>query len=74
MPMYNLIENSDAYFKTSRSLWQYYGDEPAPDNNSNITDFPADNSNSISFKFKQQITEQTVAQTVEETVAQKMLK
>ena len=59
MPMYNLIENSDAYFKTSRSLWQYYGDEPAPDNNSNITDFPADNSSSISFKFKQQITEQT---------------
>ena len=59
MPMYNLIENSDAYFKTSRSLWQYYGDEPAPDNNSNITDFPADDSNSISFKFKQQITEQT---------------
>ena len=26
MPMYNLIEYSDAYSKTSRSLWQYYRD------------------------------------------------
>ena len=28
MPMYNLIEYSDNYPKTSGSLWQYYGDEP----------------------------------------------
>ena len=28
MPMYNLIEYSDNYAKTSRSLWQYYRDEP----------------------------------------------
>ena len=56
MPMYNLIEYSDAYSKTSGSLWQYYRDEPALDNNDNIIDFPANNSNSISFKFKQQIT------------------
>ena len=27
MPMYNLIEYSDNYSKTSRSLWQYYRDE-----------------------------------------------
>ena len=26
MPMYNLIECSDAYSKTSASLWQYYRD------------------------------------------------
>ena len=26
MPMYNLIEYSDNYSKTSRSLWQYYKD------------------------------------------------
>ena len=26
--MYNLIEYSDNYAKTSRSLWQYYRDEP----------------------------------------------
>ena len=32
MPMYNLIEFSDAYSKTSESLCQYYRDEPALDN------------------------------------------
>ena len=57
--MYNSIENSDAYSKTLGSLWQYYRDEPALDNNNNIIDFPANNNNSISFKFKQKITEQT---------------
>ena len=57
--MYNLIEYSGAYLKTSGSLWQYYRDEPALDNNDNITDFPAANNNSKSFKSKQQLTEQT---------------
>ena len=33
MPMYNLIEYSDNYSKTSGSLWQYYKDDP----NDNIT-------------------------------------
>ena len=28
MSMYNLIEYSDNYSKTSGSLWQYYKDEP----------------------------------------------
>ena len=28
MPMYNLIEYSDNYSKTSESLWQYYKDDP----------------------------------------------
>ena len=28
MPMYNLIEYSDNYAKTSGSLWQYFRDEP----------------------------------------------
>ena len=41
MPMYNLIEYSNNYAKTSRSLWQYYRDEP----NDNLA-------NSESFKFK----------------------
>ena len=27
MPMYNLIEYSDNYLKTSGSLWQYYKDQ-----------------------------------------------
>ena len=34
MPMYNLIEYSDNYTKTSESLWQYYRDE----SNDNLTD------------------------------------
>ena len=28
MPMYNLIEYTDNYSKTSGSLWKYYNDEP----------------------------------------------
>ena len=28
MPMYNLIEYSDNFSKTSGSLWQYYRDDP----------------------------------------------
>ena len=59
MPMYNLVEYGDAYSKTSGSLWQYCRDEPALDANNNISDFPADNNNSTSFKFKQKITGQT---------------
>ena len=58
-PMYNLIENSDAYSKTSGSLWQYYIDEPALDNDNNIIDYHANNNNNTSFKFKQQIIGQT---------------
>ena len=49
MPMYNLIDNRDVYSKTSGSLWEYYRDEPALDNNNNIIDFPADNNNSASY-------------------------
>ena len=59
MPMYNIINYSDVYSKTSGSLWQYYRDESAIDNNDNIIDLHANNNNSASFKFKQQITRQT---------------
>ena len=45
--------------KTSGSLCQYYRDELALNNNEVFIDFPADNSNSISFKLKQQITGET---------------
>ena len=48
MPMYNLIEYSDNYSKTSGSLWQYYKDDP----NDNIE-------NSESFKSKVKITGKT---------------
>ena len=51
MPIYNLIEYSDNYSKTSGSLWQYYKD--APDNN--LAD-------SESFKYKVKITSNTPAE------------
>ena len=50
MPMYNLIEYSDNYSKTSGSLWQYYKDDP----NNNLAD-------SESFKSKVKITGNTPA-------------
>ena len=59
MPMYNLIEYSNAYLKTSGNLWQYYRDKPAMAANGNIFDFPANDNNNNSIKFKQQIAEQT---------------
>ena len=59
MPMYNLLEYRDIYSKISGSLWQYYRDESAIDSNNVIIDFPADDNNSISFKFKEKVTVQT---------------
>ena len=56
--MYDLIEYSENYSKTSRSLWQYYRDEPFIDDNGTIIDVP-DNPDSVSFKYKQKITGQT---------------
>ena len=56
MPMYNLIEYSDNYSKTSGSLWKYYRDEPALTNASALDNFPG---NSDSFKYEQKITGST---------------
>ena len=50
MPMYNLIEYSENYSKTSASSWQYYKDEP----HENLA-------NSESFKFEVKITGNTPA-------------
>ena len=58
IPMYNLIEYSDNYSKTSGSLQQYYKDIPAVNNAGNIVDFTATNTTE-SFKFKTKITGQT---------------
>ena len=49
MPMYNLIEHDKNYRKTTRSLWNYYRDEPDND----------DIRNSKSFKYKTSITGNT---------------
>ena len=59
--MNSLIECRDTYSKTSGGLWQYYRDEPALNDDGNTIDFPNDSNNSISFKFKQKITGQTVS-------------
>ena len=44
MPMYNLINYSDNYSKTSWSLWQYYRDETFLDVKGDIGGFPVKNS------------------------------
>ena len=59
MPMCNLIEYSDNYFKTSGSLWHYYRDELFLNANGAIADFPADNNNIASSKFKTKIAGRT---------------
>ena len=57
MPMYNLLEYSKNYRKTTGSLWNYYRDEH--------NDFPANNYNanpitsSESFKYKSSIAGKT---------------
>ena len=58
MPMYNLIEYSDNYAKTTGSLWQYCKDIPARNANGDIAIF-AENNTTDSFKFKAKITGQT---------------
>ena len=58
MPMYNLIEYSDNYSKTSGSLWQYSKDIRVKNNNSNIIDFNGTNATD-SFNSKAKITAQT---------------
>ena len=58
MPMYNLIEYSDNYAKTTGSLWQYCKDIPARDANDEIAEFRRNNTTD-SFKFKAKITGQT---------------
>ena len=58
MPMYNLIEYSDNYSKTSGSFWQYCKDIPAVNNNGNMVDLNGANATD-SFNFKTKITSQT---------------
>ena len=58
MAMYNLIEYSDNYSKTSGSLWQYCKEIPAVNNDGNIVDFNGANATD-SFNFKTKITGQT---------------
>ena len=57
MSIYNLIEYSDNYSKTSGSLWQYCKEMPAI-NNGAIVNFNEVNATD-SFSFKTKITGQT---------------
>ena len=56
--MYNLIEYSDNYAKTTGSLWQYCKDIPARNDNNAIIIF-TENNLTDSFNFKAKITGQT---------------
>ena len=49
MPMYNVIQYSDNYSKTSGSLWQHYRDKSTLNDNGIINNFTG---NSALFKFK----------------------
>ena len=55
MPIYCLTKYSDAYAKTSGSLWQYCKDIPAVDKNNAIVDF-TENKFTDSFDFKVKMT------------------
>ena len=53
MPVYNLVEYSDYYSKTSGSLWQYWRNKPALNNNGVIVAFNvASVTDSFNFKKK----------------------
>ena len=56
--MYNLIEYSRNYEKTTEILWKYCKDIPAVDNNNAIVDF-TENNLTDSFNFKAKMTVQT---------------
>ena len=56
--MYNLVEYSDNYSKTSESLWQYCKETPVVNNRENVVNFDGANA-TYSFSFKSKITGQT---------------
>ena len=57
MPMYNLLEYSKNYRKTTDSFWNYYRDEP---NNPPAVNYNADPiTNSEPFKYKSSIAGKT---------------
>ena len=50
MPMYNLLEDSKNYKKTTRSLWNYYRDEPNSSVSANNITHSILNSESFDYK------------------------
>ena len=57
--MYNLVEYSDNYSKTSEILWKYCRDKSALDDNGAIVNFNGANAITDLFKIKVKITGQT---------------
>ena len=68
MPMYNLIEYSNNYSKTSGSLWQFLKEILTVDNAGNIVDFDGANATDP-FNYKTKITRQTVADNNDSNIA-----
>ena len=64
MPIYNLIEYSDNYWKTSETLWQYYRNETA------LTNFSLF---SFSFNFKDKLTGKTRANNTKDVKIKKVI-
>ena len=62
MPLYDLVQYSKDYRKTTRSLWNYYRDEPNTGTEGNINYFIKD---SKSFNYKTSITGNLVGSNVE---------
>ena len=54
MPVYNSIEYSDDYSKTFASLWQYFKEIPAVNDNGNIVEFNGASATDL-FSFKAKI-------------------
>ena len=52
MPIHILIEYSNNYSETSRTLWQYCRDEPAVNDNGAVVNFVAKNTTSY-LKIKE---------------------
>ena len=65
MSMYNLIECSKNYSKTTGSLWNYYGDEPNSGTVGDINYFIKD---SKSFDYKTSITRKLEVNSTEKEV------
>ena len=71
MPMYNLIEYSDNYSKTSGNLWRYCKEIPAVDDDGDIVDFNGANATN-SFNFETKIAGQTAADNNDGNIAGKV--
>ena len=56
MPMYNLLKYSKSYRKTTRSLWNYYRDEPNSGLGGDDNDLNYSIKGSKSFDYKRGIT------------------